>query len=198
MVDSSSGLNGAVGSLVTTGGGVYTFSGPRNVPNHDRLVLVQDDSQGRLDPGSAPYAVTIRLRTTDPKPNIVQKGQNNQAGGFWKLVLKNGYPRCHFEDSTGAIKAIGFVGGPPERKADDGEWHVLRCERTLTGVRLTMDPGTPAEFSRFIRGTIGSIDSRRPFSIGGKVDCNGVPKDQGGVGCDYFRGQLDYVVVEKG
>ena len=47
--------------------------------------------------------------------------------------------------------------------------------------------------SKFIRGTIGSIDNKRPFLIGGKLDC--ATED---VGCDYFSGQIDYVRVEKG
>ncbi len=85
--------------------GDYSFPGPHFAPyNPEKLVLVPDDPNAngaRLDPGTSPYAVTIRFRTTADKPNIVQKGQNNVGGGFWKLVLKSGWARCHFEDSRG-------------------------------------------------------------------------------------------------
>lgn len=209
MEDSSgNGFTGDIGDEVLTsrptgepGGLAYEFPGPHFASyNPEKLVLVPDDPDGAgpatssaLDPGTGPYAVTIRFRTTAERPNIVQKGQNNVGGGFWKLVLKSGWPRCHFEDSTGAIKAIGWVGGDPSYKVNDGQWHTLRCERTTDGVRVTLDAGTPDEATKFIRGTLGNINNTNPFMIGGKLYCQ-----MEGVTCDFFRGQLDYVKVEKG
>ena len=201
MRDSSgNGLTGDIGNEVRVGlsngaGGLaYQFPGPHFAPyNPEKLVLVPDDPQGRLDPGTSTYAVTIRFRTSADKPNIVQKGQNNVRGGFMKLVLKSGWARCHFEDGNQNISAIGFVGGLNSYKLDDGQWHTLRCERTATGVRITQDAGTADAVTKFKRGTVGNIDNSRPFFIGGKLDCN-----REGVTCDFFNGQLDWVRIEKG
>ncbi len=192
------GLDGYIGNLVgrraKVGNGDFglNFKGPVWKANDERLALVPDDV--RLDPGTEPYRVTIRFRTNNGKdPNIVQKGQSGQTGGFWKLVLHNGWPRCHFRDGNRRTKAIGFVKGYPDYvKAGDGKWHTLICERTSTGVRIEIDPGEPEGASNFIRGTIGRIDNSRPLSIGGKVDCNIRP-----VGCDYFTGTLAYVRIER-
>jgi hypothetical protein len=191
---SGNGLDGEIGSAVrfitTPTGRGYRFVGSGNAYRPEHLVTVPDDD--RLDPGTGPYAVTIRLKTGATEPNIVQKGQSGQSGGFWKLVLKHGWPRCHFRDSSGSTKAIGFVNGPTSLKISDGQWHTVRCERTATGVKITEDYGTNQAVSKFIKGTIGNINNKRPFSIGGKLDCKSA-----GVGCDYFPGQIDWITVEK-
>jgi hypothetical protein len=206
MVDEIHGYVGDIGNEVRInqstgdGGQAYQFPGPHFAPyNPEKLVLVPDDPDGAgpatdsaLDPGTGPYAVTIRFRTTADKPNIVQKGQNNVRGGFMKLVLKSGWPRCHFEDGQQHISAIGFVGTSVP-KVDDGRWHTLRCEETTTGVRVTLDAGTANEATKFKSGTVGNINNSRPFMIGGKLDCN-----RDGVTCDFFAGQLDWVKIEKG
>ena len=93
LVDSGpNALNGTIGSLVTrrvfvgTDDYGFTFSGPRTIANHERLANVPDDV--RLDPGTQPYRVSVRFRTTNgADPNIVQKGQSGQTGGYWKVVL---------------------------------------------------------------------------------------------------------------
>ena len=119
--------------------------------NPNRLVTWNDDT--RLDPGTSPYAVTIRIKTGAVDPNIIQKGQANQTGGYWKLALKKGWPRCHFRDAAGNTKAIGFVNEPrPETKVADGQWHTLRCERTSTGVRMTINYGEPNAISQVHQG----------------------------------------------
>lgn len=195
MIDSSgNGLHGTLGDDVVTGVATtsslgYSFPGGSGY-DPQNLVNVPDDP--RLDPGTSAYAVTIRFRTTAAHPNIVQKGQSGQTGGFWKLVLKEGWPRCHFRDSAGRTKAIGFVDGPREYKLDDGQWNTVRCERTTTGTRVTINYGEPGAVSKFIRGTLGTIDNRRPLSFGGKTDCAA-----SGVGCDYFRGLVDWLTIEK-
>lgn len=199
LVDSGpNALDGYIGNLVqkhvfvATDDYGLTFQGPKWIANDERLATVPDNPL--LDPGTGPYRVTVRFRTTDGKdPNIVQKGQSGQTGGFWKLVLHNGWPRCHYRDGNGNTKAIGFVKGFPDYvKAGDGKWHTLICERTTDGVRITIDPGDPEGATNFIRGTIGRIDNVRPLSIGGKVDCNFE-----GVGCDYFTGTMAYVRIER-
>jgi hypothetical protein len=199
LVDSGpNGLNGYIGSLVQrqvfidTGDYGFTFSGPRDA-NDERLANVADNPL--LDPGTLPYRVTVRFRTTNgADPNIVQKGQSGQTGGYWKVVLHKGWPRCHFRDYRGVTKAIGFVdkGFPDYVKAGDGKWHTLICERLADGVRATIDPGDPEGATNFISGSIGRIDNSRPLSIGGKTDC-----DQVTVGCDYFDGTIAWIRIER-
>lgn len=197
MTDSSgNGLNGTIGPDVvlheaTPTGFGYRFKGDWWVVNDGRLVTVPDNPQ--LDPGSGTYAVTIRFKTGAVDPNIIQKGQANQSGGYWKLALKQGWPRCHFRDASGTTKAIGFVNDKrPETKVADGQWHTLRCERTATGVKLTIDYGEPDAISKFIKGSLGVIDNKRPLSLGGKLDCDGTK-----VTCDYFAGAVDWVTIER-
>lgn len=195
MADQSgNGFAGHIGSDVKTGvstpsGHGYFFSGPSSY-HPSRLVTVPDDS--RLDPGTGTYAVTIRFKTGASEPNIVQKGQANQRGGYWKLVLKKGWPRCHFRDANRHTKAIGLVDGSPSWKVNDNQWHTVRCERLANGVRVTLDPGQPGSATRFIGGTIGNIDNSRPLSIGGKLDCSAP-----GVGCDYFNGTIDWITIDR-
>jgi hypothetical protein len=198
MLDSSgNGLNGHIGSQVDLGqrtpdgGFAYGFSGDSSITTDERLVTVPDSSL--LDPGAAPYAVTIRLRTAASDTNVLQKGQSGQTGGYWKLEVHQGWPVCHFRDANGNTKAIGFVNSTnPDARVDDNTWHTLRCERTSTGVRMTIDYGSPTAMSRTINGTIGTINNTRPLSIGGKLDCDGVK-----VGCDYFSGAIDWVHIER-
>ncbi len=198
MVDGSgNGFDGAIGrdvvlgEAVPGGGKAYRFKGDWWIVNDERLVLWND--RPGLDPGTGTFAVTIRLKTGALDPNIIQKGQSGQTGGFWKLALQKGWPRCHFRDSAGRTKAIGFVNDKrPEAMVADGQWHTLRCERLSTGVRMTIDYGTPEAISKFIKGTIGTIDNTRPMTLGGKVDCDGQT-----VTCDYLAGAVDWVTVER-
>jgi len=198
MIDSSGHrIHANIGSDVvlhqaTPTGWGYRFKGAGRIVNKERLVTVPDDH--RLDPRNRSYAVTIRLKTGAANPNIIQKGQANHRGGYWKLSLMKGWPSCHFEDGTGAMKATGFVHDRrPRTKVADGQWHTLRCKRTATGVRLTVDPGKATAISKFRRGTVGSINNTWPLSLGGKVACNGRT-----VGCDYFNGAVDWVRIESG
>lgn len=189
---SGNGLHGTIGPDVvlhetTPTGFGYRFRGPWWIVNPDRLVTWEDDD--RLDPGTSPFAVTVRFKTGAVDPNIVQKGQDNQTGGFWKLALKRGWPRCHFEDGNRATLATGFVNSTlPGSNVADGRWHTLRCERTASGVRLTID-GT---LTRFKRGTIGQINNNAAMFLGGKLYCDGQT-----VTCDYFAGAIDQVTIER-
>jgi hypothetical protein len=197
MVDASGGgLDGHIGPGVvlheaTPSGWGYGFGGDPRIVSDNRLVTWPDDD--RLDPGTQPYAVTLRVKTTALDPNIVQKGQANQAGGYWKFELVQGWPVCLFRDQNGRTKAIGFRNDArPQTRVADNQWHTLRCERTATGVRMTINYGEPGAISKFSRGTIGAINSSRPMSLGGKLDCNGR-----NVGCDYFAGTIDWLTIER-
>ncbi len=196
MDGSGSGLHGNIGPDVdlheaTPTSFGYRFKGDWRIVNDNRLVTWPDDD--RLDPGTQPYAVTIRIKTGALDPNIIQKGQANQKGGYWKFVLKKGWPRCHFRDENGRTKAIGFVNDVrPETKVADNQWHTLRCEKTTTGVRATINYGEPNAISKFLKGTIGRVNNARPLSLGGKLDCDGST-----VTCDYYAGVVDWVTIER-
>jgi hypothetical protein len=198
MIDSSgNGLDGNIGPDVVLheatpdGGAAYRFKGDWWVVNPNRLVTWADDD--RLDPGTQPYAVTIRMKTGALDPNIIQKGQDNQTGGYFKLAMKKGWPRCHFEDANRNTRAIGFVNDPrPETKISDGQWHTIRCEKTATGVKLTINYGEPNAISKFIKGTLGPIDNNKEMFLGGKLYCDGST-----VTCDYFAGAVDWVTIER-
>ena len=142
MVDvSGNGLDGYIGSSVlinvpTDDGTGYRFQGPLNVQNRERLVLVDDTPM--LDPGTETYSVSVRFRTFGSRPNILQKGQSEDTGGYWKLVIHTGWPRCHYRDENYNTKAIGFVRSPdPNAKVNDGDWHTLALStQPRLGVRL--------------------------------------------------------------
>lgn len=169
----------------------YRFRGDWRIVNDNRLVTWPDNPL--LDPGTGTYAVTLRVKTGALDPNMTQKGQNNQVGGYWKFVLKKGWPRCHFEDRTGKILAIGFVNDVrPEVRVADNEWHTLRCEKTATGVKVTVDYGEPGAISKFKRGTLDTIDNAQPLMLGGKLFCDG-----GETTCDYFAGAIDWFRIDR-
>ena len=199
MIDASrNGLDGDIGSSVrinrpTPTSRGYHFDGPVNVKNQGRLVLVPDTPM--LDPGTGTYSVAIRFKTNASHPNILQKGQSEDAGGYWKLVIHTGWPRCHYRDENHNTKAIGFDKSPnPNAKVNDGDWHTLRCVRNLTSVCVSLDEGTPNAMQRCIKGTLGRIDNKWPLSIGGKLRCDAA---QASKTCDYFNGDIDWVRIEK-
>jgi hypothetical protein len=193
MVDSSGrGLHGSVGSEVLTGVGgggatAYRFTRlpPDTPPPHPRH-LATVPSADDLNPGGRDYAVTIRLRTTHKFGNIVQKGQATVGGGNFKLQIPNGVVQCLFRGDRGSVIVSS------RSRFNDGGWHTVRCERTESGqpgVTLIVDGRVEARRS----GRTGHIANSWPLSIGGKTSC-----DQVSVGCDYYAGDLDRVVIEAG
>lgn len=197
MADASGhGLTGEVGARVRTGvrtpsGRGYGFHG-HGRDRDPSLVVVVPDRQ-RLDPGTRRFAVTVRFRTSVKGPNLVQKGQSGEPGGYWKVEVHKGWPTCFFRDGTGRTKAIGFVDGLASLRVDDRRWHTVRCERRADAVRITLDPGTRHRATRQVAGRVGNVDNRRPVVIGGKLDCAGAD-----VGCDYLSGRIDWVRIQRG
>ena len=190
MTDSSgNGLHGTVLSGVRTGvswGGAtgykWAHTGPTQPPaKPDRVIRVADDA--RLDPGTGTYAVEFRYRTTRSFGNVMQKGQNKTAGGYFKFEQPKGYMTCLFK-GTGGQRAVKS----PVR-TNDGNWHTIRCERSSWGVKLWVD----GKLVRQLAGVTGSVSNSKPFVIGGKLEC-----DQQSVTCDYFVGEIDWVRVTKG
>ena len=192
MADSSgNGLNGSVGSTVKTGvhvlgavGFRFPFAGHSTL-DPGRLVTVPLSASlnSPLNPGDSDFAITWRMRTMQPFGNIIQKGQSATPGGYFKIQAPNGIVQCLFRGAGGS-RAVGSG-----RKLNDGAWHTITCERSSTGVTMTVDGGAP----RSINGPTGTISNRFPLSIGGKVSCN-----QTTVSCDYYVGDLDYVRIATG
>ena len=180
------GLSGKIGEAVATGatssgstGYHWAFTQPNAAPpKPERLVVVKDDD--RLDPGRGFYSVTVRYRTTHSFGNLLQKGQAGAAGGYWKIQLPHGIAQCFFRGPNGNL------GASSPDPLDDGAWHLVRCERTSTGITMTVD----GEVVEEKEGTTGPIDNDRPLTIGGKKAC-----DQVEVTCDYFSGDIDKIRI---
>ncbi len=194
MTDSGpNGINGSIGASVQTG---FTYAGatgyhwgstnPNGYPaKPERLVQVPD---ARLNPGSRDYAVTVRFRTTHSYGNMIQKGQSETPGGYFKWEIPSGRLMCLYRsrDSRGNLLGQKAVTAPTP--LNDGAWHTVRCEKTVDRVTMTIDGTTVVRSSR---STIGAIANTIPLSIAGKVAC-----DQVKVTCDYFAGDIDWVRIE--
>jgi len=190
MVDSSgNGINGVIGTDVLTGtalsgGGTgyrFTFVQPNQPPaNPERLVQVANRTA--LNPGSGDFAVEFRMRTTHSFGNLVQKGQSGASGGYFKFQQPNGKVSCLFRGSAGSSTASSGT-----TRVNDGQWHVVRCERTSSSVTMTVDGRVTGRN----RNPTGTIANTRPLTIAGKLNC-----DQVNTTCDYFAGDLDYLKIE--
>ena len=189
MGDSSGhGITGTIGSAVATGvqtsGTVdyqWTSVNPTEPPaKPQRLVQVNNSA---LNPGTRDYAVTIRYRTTHSYGNMIQKGQNATAGGYFKFEQPNGFITCLFKGSTGQQRAI-----VSKIALNDGAFHTVRCERTTTQLTMTIDGKTKYT----LVGPTGNISNTTPLTIGGKLNC-----DQIKVTCDYFAGTIDWITIES-
>lgn len=192
-VDSSGlGHNGRIGSHIRMNG-VYA-DWDRHAPStnpyfgEDHLIIVDDAADGSLDPGTGNFSVEFRYRSTDKFGNILQKGQARSAGGQVKFQQPQGFVSCMFKSPTGqgAVKA-SFA-------TNDGQWHTIRCDRTPTEVTLFID----GVFNKRIRHTTGNINNTKPWTFGGKLECNPADPTQGADSCDYFPGDIDWVRMNKG
>ncbi|MEV0005597.1 PKD domain-containing protein [Micromonospora sp. NPDC050980] len=191
LKDSSGrGRHGTVGGEVVTGALYAGATGHRfathlptdqeYVPGHVDLVPHSTD----LNPDAGDFSVTIRYRTTYSFGNILQKGQGNTAGGYWKFEAPGGRPKCLFRGGDGASRT-GYTDVP----IADGQWHTVTCNRTPTYVEMYVDG---VRTSR-LNGPTGTIANSWQLSAGGKSQCDGSK-----VTCDYFAGDIDYVKILKG
>jgi hypothetical protein len=187
MADSGpNAINGVPGSAVQTGvvvNGATAYSWSNVKPNQppakpERLVQVNNSG---LNPGTRDYAITIRYRSTHKFGNMIQKGQAHVKGGYWKVEQPSGFINCFFTGPKGMASVKSTVA------TNDGQWHVIRCERTVTQVALYIDGvlmGTTVH-------TTGNISNTTPLTIGGKLNCDNVV-----ITCDYFAGDIDSVLIE--
>ena len=192
-VDSSGmGHNGAVGSHIRLNGsyGTWDRHDPASTTYYgaNHLIMIPDAADGSLDPGTGNFVVEFRYRTTVKFGNVIQKGQATTAGGQVKFQQPGGYMSCMFKSPTGqaAIKAT--------KPTNDGQWHVFRCERTPTQVSIYID----GVFNARIRHTTGDINNKKPWTIGGKFDCDTSDPTVGADSCDYWAGDMDWVHITKG
>lgn len=192
-IDSSGmGHNGTIGSHLRMNGSWADWD--RHSPDDgiyygaDHLIMVDDAPDGSLDPGTDNFSVEIRYRSTDKFGNVIQKGQARAVGGQVKFQQPKGIISCMFKSPTGRA-AIGS-----KTPLNDGQWHVVRCDRTPTMVEMYVD----GVFRNRIRHTTGNIDNTKPWTIGGKFECDTNDPRVGADSCDYFPGDIDYVKLTKG
>ncbi|MBS2937788.1 hypothetical protein KDN32_08530 [Nocardioides sp. J2M5] len=186
------GHDAAIGSHVRMRGGYATID--RHSPDEgiyygaDHLIMVPDAADSSLDPGAGDFTVEIRYRSTVKFGNVIQKGQAKTSGGQVKFQQPKGVISCMFKSPNGQA-AIGS-----KTPLNDGQWHVVRCERTSTQVTMYVD----GVFRNRIRKNTGTIDNNKPWTIGGKLDCDTSNPNTGADSCDYFAGDIDYVHLIKG
>jgi len=186
------GHDGAIGNHIVMNGSYGHWD--RHDPNAgiyygaDHLIMIPDAPDASLDPGTGNFVVEFRFRSTVKFGNVIQKGQATTAGGQVKFQQPGGYMSCMFKSPTGqaAIKAT--------IPTNDGQWHIIRCERTPTQVTLYID----GVFNARIRHTTGNIDNKKPWTIGGKFDCDTSDPTVGADSCDYWAGDMDWVHITKG
>ncbi len=187
-----SGLSGDIGDEIDVGGGSYRWSDinwftyPATV---ERIVVVDDDPA--LNPGLESFSVELRFRSGSYVGNIVQKGQNGNPTGAWKLEQPSGFAGCAFKDANGVLK--GVTG---RTLTSDDEWHVVRCELDRDfgdhgGLRLLVD-GVVDQVNVFDE-PFGAVANDQPMVVGGKINC-----DQIAITCDYFMGEIDYIEIRSG
>jgi PKD repeat protein len=194
MSDSSgNGIHGSIGDAVETGvtvDGATAYRWSNTQPNQppakpERIVQAND---GRLNPGTDDFAVTVRFRTTRNFGNIIQKGQSGNLGGYFKWQIPSGKLACLFRGVDGDGDFVQKAVNSGTNLLNDGDWHTVRCERAGDRVTMTID-GT---ITRRGNGATGSISNNAPLTIGGKLNC-----DQITATCDYFVGDIDYVLIES-
>jgi len=182
LVDASGhGYNGVIGSEVGLSGTYHSFPVVTDEFTRDRHRLDIVDSSA-LNPGSGDFSVTLRLRWTvlDGDINVIQKGQGNVAGGRWHISTPKGHIKCVFSGAQGGSEVDSW--GQPTL-AGTG-WHRVTCARTSAGMSLVIDRKTVEVATK----KTGYIANTTPMSIGGKLNCK----------CDYWTGDIDWVVVKTG
>lgn len=186
------GHDGAIGSHVQMNGSYGRWD--RHPPDAgiyygaDHLIMIDDAPDDSLDPGTGNFSVELRYRSTAKFGNIIQKGQARAVGGQVKFQQPRGVISCMFKSPTGQA-AIGA-----KTPLNDGEWHVVRCERTSTQVTMYVD----GVFRNRVRNYTGNINNTKPWTIGGKYECDTSDPTVGADSCDYFPGDIDYVRFTKG
>jgi len=194
MADSSGhGLNGTISSNaasqgLTLNGSYYHWSTrcPTCLPVQDgRVVQVPDDDRLEIPDASVTYTLEFRYRTTHAYGNIMQKGQSTARGGQIKVQLPGGRVQCLFKGADGT--RVGSGSGT--RVYDDGQWHTVKCVHTSSRVETWVD-GVRVGVKN---GATGPINNTKPFTVGGKLNC-----DQVDITCDYYSGDVGHIKISHG
>lgn len=113
--------------------------------------------------------------------NVLQKGRFGSAGGQWKLQVDtlDGLPSCVVQGSLDGERTLVTVRSTTS--VADGEWHVVRCAKTASGLAIEVDGEVTRE-----AGDIGTVSNDRPVLVGSA----GVAEDD-----DQFHGHIDDVFL---
>ena len=184
--------DGSIGTAVRPGvrgyyDTAFRFTPPSTNVNDPQHLVRVPDAPG-LDPGWKIMHISLRIRTGYTGHfNIVQKGQAATPGGFWKVQMDDGYPSCVFLGVTTSgdrVTAAVKYG----KRVNNGVWHHIVCDKYRYSIRLRVDGSSPAVTYK----RVGHIDNTWALVMGGKVSCH---PDTSWVGCDYYRGDLDSVIL---
>jgi hypothetical protein len=177
MADSSG--NGNKGTLKNVTTGVAGSSGTAfSFTKKPAYVQVPDDAT--LDPGTADFTITLKVKFTINPPSsvgdydLLRKGLSSTSGGSYKVEIDNGKALCNFRGSGGQAQ---INAGPA---INDGSWHTITCARTSSTVKLTVD-GKSWSTSK----STGKISNSSSVLIGAKDSS----------GNDQYNGALDEVVI---
>ena len=133
MRDSVAGHDGSLHSVVVGRPGfkgtAYGFTGSS---------YVAVPSAGDLNPGSANITISMHLKATSvptlPDWDLIRKGLFETSGGEFKMEYQpSGQASCGFKGSAGYSE---LIAGPA---LNNGQWHVVRCVKTSSAIRLVVD-----------------------------------------------------------
>jgi hypothetical protein len=167
-------------------GQALTFPAKCTGPACPRIVLQAADTPD-LNPGNRPLrfgaGVLLTPAETGGGENILQKGYST-GGGQYKLQVDgvSGKPSCGMSGKEGGAMIIARS----RQSISDGSWHAVECRRTGPTLSILVDDQLQASVA--VPAAL-SVESARPFSIGGK----GVGADN-----DQFHGSLDDIWIRVG
>ena len=117
-------LDGTIGEAIVTGitydgaiGYRWPHIGSPTAPPAKPERIANVPSNSNLEPGTEDFAIEFRYRTTRSFGNVVQKGQNTTAGGYFKFEQPFGLMTCLFKDVAGKTMAV-----QSSFATKDGEW----------------------------------------------------------------------------
>jgi concanavalin A-like lectin/glucanase superfamily protein len=183
MVDDSGHNNNGTLQNVAANAGFYSFNGTSS------RVVVRDNPNGSLDPGTTDFTYGVRVRTTVVPDDAVgdydllRKGLGSTKGGYFKVELfpnaSNTKARalCQAQGTKGAAKLVGSTN------LADGAWHTITCEKKPSAFNLYVDGALKATKPN----TIGSIANAAALTLGAKD-----------IGGDWFRGDMNDATLSIG
>jgi hypothetical protein len=167
MVDDSGHSNNGILQDVAANAGFSTFIGSTS------RVVVPDNPDGSLDPGTADFSYSVRVRTTTVPDDVVGDYDLLRKG----LGSTKARALCQAQGTKGAAKLVGSAN------LADGAWHTITCKKKPSALNMYVDGALTATKPN----TIGSIANAAALTIGAKD-----------IGGDWFRGDMDDATVAIG